>query len=64
MHRRALKILKRSQQEGRCAICHQPLPEKDAILDRLEAMSGYTEKNTRLLCRPCDYEVQAERRFT
>ena len=63
MQRRTLKALKRGQQGGLCAICKQPLPEKDVILDRLEAMAGYTEGNTRLLCRSCDYQVQAERRF-
>ena len=64
MQRRELKARKREQQDGLCAICRKPLPEKDVILDRLKAMAGYTKKNTRLLCRPCDYKVQAKRRFS
>jgi hypothetical protein len=63
MERRALKARKREQQQGLCALCKQPLPEKDVILDRLEAMLGYTDQNTRLLCRSCDYKVQSERKF-
>jgi len=34
------------------------------VLDRLEAMPGYTLENTRLLCPECDKKVQTERRFT
>lgn len=62
-HRRKLKTLKRKQQENRCAICDEALPAEDVILDRLEAMGGYTSENTRLLCRKCDYAVQKERGF-
>jgi hypothetical protein len=51
MERRALKTRKRKEQHGLCALCQQPLPEKDVILDRFEAMAGYSDANTRLLCR-------------
>src|SRR6058998_3876571 len=57
MQRRTLKAVKRALQGGKCAICSEPLPEKNVVLDRLEAMNGYTEANTRLICRPCDYKV-------
>jgi len=63
MQRRILKVVKRVDQNGLCAACQQPLPTKDVVLDRLEAMSGYTKANTRLLCRPCDYRVQEDRGF-
>ncbi|SRR6266480_5584376 len=63
MHRRGIKALKRAEQQGLCAICRQPLPERDCILDRLQAMRGYTVENTRLLCRDCDFKVQSERKF-
>ena len=63
MQRRALKEFKRQQQGGKCASCGEPLPEKDVILDRKEAMGGYTRENTQLLCRPCDYRIQSERGF-
>lgn len=64
MHRRRIKTLKRAEQQGLCAICREPLPERGAVLDRLEAMQGYTLANTRLLCRECDERVQAERKYT
>src|SRR5689334_7172814 len=43
--RRALKIKKRTQQSNLCAICRQVLPKRDCVLDRLEAMKGYTVQN-------------------
>ena len=62
--RRQLKAAKRLEQNGRCAICNQELPDQNAVLDRFEAMSGYTSENTRLLCKDCDYKVQTNRGFT
>ncbi len=58
-----LKKLKRVKQAGLCAICVGPLPEKDSVLDRLHAVEGYTEENTRLICRDCDLRTQTERGF-
>lgn len=63
-HRRKLKALKRVQQDGICPICRKPLPEKYVILDRLEAMAGYTPGNTRLIHQQCDIEIQASRGFS
>jgi ribosomal protein L44E len=63
MFRRKLKKRKSSEQNGRCAICHEALPDKCVVLDRLIAMRGYTSANTRLLCRECDFEVQSDRQF-
>ena len=54
MHRRRIKTLKREEQQGRCTICREILPERGAVLDRFEAMKGYTLENTRLLCSECD----------
>jgi len=62
-HRRKLKALKREQQEGICPICREPLPEKYVILDRLEAMAGYTLANTRLIHQQCDVEIQVAKGF-
>src|SRR5947209_1847020 len=53
MIRRKLKALKRKEQNGRCALCPEPLPEKYAVLDRVRASDGYTAENTRLICEPC-----------
>jgi len=64
MVRRALKTFKRKEQGNRCAECSGELPKTNVVLDRLEAMAGYTKENTRLLCRDCDYRIQQERRFT
>jgi hypothetical protein len=36
---------------------------KDSVLDRIEAMKGYTAENTRVLCQPCDTTVQIERGY-
>lgn len=63
MHRVKLKALKRGEQGGKCALCPRELPERNAVLDRLEAMKGYTQENTRLLCPDCDHQVQVERGF-
>lgn len=62
--RNKLKAFKRGAQGNKCAQYRRELPEEDVILDRIEAMRGYTADNTRLLCRECDYAQQKERRFT
>lgn len=64
MARRKLKAQKRKDQLGLCARCHESLPEKYAVLDRLVAAKGYSAENTRLICEKCDREVQTERRYT
>lgn len=63
MARRKLKARKRKEQEGRCARCREPLPEKYTVLDRIAASKGYTAENTRLICEKCDREVQNQRRY-
>jgi hypothetical protein len=63
MHRRALKAHKMGEQGGLCAICKEQLPDRGAVLDRIEAMAGYTPENTRLLCPSCDTAVQAGQRY-
>ncbi len=63
MVRRKLKITKRREQGGLCAICSEPLPDKYAVLDRFRAADNYTTENTRLVCEPCDRKVQAERGY-
>ena len=64
MFRRALKVLKREAQSGRCVLCRVSLPKVGAVLDRLKAMDGYTAKNTRLLCQACDTAVQIKRGYS
>ena len=53
MQRRNLKARKRQEQGGKCAVCSSELPATYGVLDRFEAMKGYTVENTRLICRPC-----------
>lgn len=62
--RRVLKEAKRKAQGGLCTVCHEQLPEKNSVLDRLEAMKGYTMENTRLLCPSCDTRLQAEKVYS
>jgi len=59
--RRALKIAKRTEQKGRCAVCEDELLQRGAVLDRYAAEAGYTPENTRLLCPKCDQKIQEER---
>lgn len=63
MVRRRLKALKRRSQNGICPLCSEKVPDKYAVLDRLDAAAGYTEDNTRLICEPCDRNVQTRRAF-
>ena len=64
--RKSLKRRKLISQDGKCAICGNPLPPAalGSVLDRLNAMDGYTDVNTRLLCRDCDLKTRRERAFT
>ena len=63
MHRRRLKERKRIEQGGKCADCGKPLPKSHVVLDRLQAMEGYTLENTRLIHQECDVKVQRSRGF-
>jgi hypothetical protein len=62
-YRVKLKALKRKEQNEICPLCQQQLPEKYCVLDRAEAVKGYTMENTRLICQTCDYKTQKERGF-
>ena len=64
MERRALKVKLRAKQNGLCPLCGKELPAKGAVLDRIEAMKGYVEENTRLLCPICDTKVQEQRHYS
>jgi hypothetical protein len=63
MQRRKLKDQKRVEQGNQCAICEAPLSARYVVLDRIEAMKGYTTENTRLICQKCDIKVQSERGY-
>jgi ribosomal protein L44E len=63
MYRKILKFKKMATQKGLCAVCEKDLPEKNSVLDRFEAMNGYTEENTRLICSACNVEIQEQRGY-
>lgn len=63
MERRKLKEAKWKAQRGQCLTCNAPLPDKYCVLDRLEAMKGYTPENTRLICATCDTRLQAAKGY-
>jgi ribosomal protein L44E len=64
MFRKVLKASKRGEQQNKCAVCELELPVKNAVLDRFEAMRGYTLENTPLICPECDTRIQSERGYT
>lgn len=63
MVRRRLKLLKMKEQDGRCPLCNELLPERGAVLDRARAVDGYTAENTRLIHAACDVAYQASRGY-
>jgi len=63
MSRKRVKALKRKEQDGLCAICHEPLPDLYAELDRIEAKHGYTVANTRLVHHDCHILEQQQKKF-
>jgi hypothetical protein len=63
MERRALKTRKALEQGGKCAACRRRFPKKYSVLDRIQAMEGYTAKNTRVLCTVCDIKIQVKRGY-
>jgi len=62
--RRQLKIQKRKEQNELCVLCTKPLPEKYCVLDRFDAVLGYTRENTRLICPDCDTLTQKSRGYS
>jgi UTP:GlnB (protein PII) uridylyltransferase len=63
MVRRKLKEHKWKEQRGLCVLCGNALPEKYTVLDRLNAIDGYTKENTRLIHQECDVAHQASKGY-
>lgn len=63
MLRRRLKNLKWEEQNRRCAKCGSEMPLAYSVLDRFNAVDGYTRENTRLIHAACDYEAQAANKY-
>jgi UTP:GlnB (protein PII) uridylyltransferase len=64
MMRKILKLKKMVTQKGLCADCQKELPIRGAELDRLSAMVGYTDENTRLAHHDCHVKSQEEKGFS
>lgn len=64
MKRRILKLRKMIAQKGFCAECQKELPKRGAELDRINAMDGYTEANTRLVHHECHVKSQEAKGFS
>jgi hypothetical protein len=63
MLRRRLKKLKWEEQDRRCAKCGEGMPLTYSVLDRFNAVDGYTSVNTQLIHAACDYEAQAANKY-
>jgi hypothetical protein len=63
MMRVKLKAQKMKEQNGLCAFCNRPLPEKGSELDRFVAKLGYTAENTRLVHHDCHIEDQMKKKY-
>ena len=61
--RRKLNGQKWKEQRGLCALCGKELPETYTVLDRLNAVDGYTKENTRLIHQQCDVAHQASKGY-
>jgi hypothetical protein len=62
--RKDVKLALMAKQQGKCAICGDPLPAKGSELDRKEAVLGYTEDNCRLVHHDCHRKAQAAKNFS
>jgi hypothetical protein len=61
--RNKLKAQKFQEQHGKCPECGEDLPEKYVVLDRKNAVDGYTAANTELIHEQCDRKRQAARGY-
>jgi len=61
--RKKLKDQKWKDQRGLCSICGRDLPARYTVLDRLNAVDGYTKENTRLIHPECDVKNQEEKGY-
>lgn len=61
--RKKLKSIKRDEQDGICPLCGKTLPQSYCVLDRINAIDGYTAENTRLIHKDCDVAIQSGRGY-
>lgn len=61
--RKDVKLILMAKQQGRCAVCGEPLPAKGSELDRCDPVLGYTEGNCRLIHHECHRKAQAAKNY-
>jgi hypothetical protein len=58
-----VKLSLMAKQQGKCAICGDPLPTKGSELDRDDPVLGYTEEDCKLVHHECHRKAQAAKNF-
>ena len=61
--RAKLRLTLMATQQGKCAMCNEPLPPRDSELDRRDPVLGYTEDNCRLVHHACHRKEQAAKNY-
>lgn len=61
--RNKLKAVMWAKQNGKCALCGEPMPQKGSELDRTAAYLGYVESNVRLVHHDCHIKDQAAKDY-
>ena len=61
--RNRVKRAKYKEQNGICPRCNEALPKTYTVLDRRNAIDGYTVENTQLIHQECDRQIQHERGY-
>lgn len=61
--RNKVKLTLMAKQLGRCPLCGEPLPPRDAELDRTDPVLGYTEENCTLVHHQCHRKSQAAKNY-
>ena len=62
--RKDVKLTLMAKQQGKCAICGEPLPAKGSELDRSDPVLGYTNDNCRLVHHVIHHKAQELKNFS
>ncbi len=63
-HRRKVQAAKWAEQDGRCAICGEPLEQHGAEMDRVDPVLGYNAENVRVVHHACHVADQAAKGYS
>jgi DNA repair exonuclease SbcCD ATPase subunit len=61
--RNKVKLTLMATQQGKCPLCGEPLPPRDAELDRKDPVLGYTAENCLLIHHHCHRKAQAAKNY-